>query len=343
MTWGNMERRSYTYDFIRCVAIIMVLGVHCVPATTGTVMANLYNSFMYALLFTSNALFFIMSGHFNIKDKYILSNYYYKKIRNILLPTMVYMFIYTIWDRLSYGSRGYSVMFQFVLNAFSGFRSGVFWFVMSLFGMLLLAPIIASAFKSMNQEVYRTYVALTLIFLFLTLVGSVTGYPCGWSYPFGVGFALFCFGAAFDIDRAKEHYYLYFFLAILCTVIGTYLNYLAIANVNDNSPFYAIASVSIYVLLYKFGNKMKPNKLVSIIAKHSFGLYMCHIPVLQSIQCILPSLVRPAAHFVLLIIVLAITLPIVMLVDATFVRLLQLVADALHKSKDSRAVSNTSI
>lgn len=334
-----MERRLYAYDFIRCVAIIMVLGVHCVPTSTGTAMANLYNSFMYALLFSCNALFFIMSGYFNIKNKYILSNYYYKKVRNILLPTLVYMFLYTIWYQLNYESLDHPIVLQFALNAFSSFRSGVFWFVMSLFGMLLLAPVIATAFKPMKQENYRTYIALTLIYLSLTLVGSAVGYPCGWSYPFGVGFALFCFGAAFDIERAEKQCHLYFFLAILCTVISTYLNYLGIAGVNDSSPFYVIASVSIYVLLYAFGNKTKPNKLVSLIAKHSFGLYMCHIPVLQTFQCILPPLARPAAHFVLLIIVLAITLPIVMLIDATFVRLLQMAADVIYKRKDGHAAS----
>lgn len=331
--WSKMKHRAYEYDFIRCIAIIMVLGVHCIPPSTGTVSAQIYNSFMYALLFTCNALFFMMSGFFNIKDSYDLPSYYYKKVRNILLPTLAYMFIYEVWYRVSYGSSGHSIAVQYVLDAFSTYQNGVFWFVMSLFGMLLLAPIVAPAFRSMKQELYRTYIVLTLLFLSLSIIGSVTGYPTGWSYPFGIGFALFCFGAAFDIGRAKEHWRLYLLLAVLCTAASTYLNYIGVARANDGSPFFAVASVSIYVLLYAWGSKMKPNKLISLIAKHSFGIYMCHIPVLQTIQPFMPSLVRPVAHVVLLVIVLAITLPIVMLIDKTFVKLLQSAADMLYRRK----------
>lgn len=106
----------------------------------------------------------------------------------------------------------------------------------------------------------------------------------GLTPPFGVGFALFCFGAAFDIEGAKEHYRLYLLLASLYMAVSTYLDYIGVARANDNSPFYAVASVSVYVLLYKLGGETKPKKLVSMIAKYSFGIYMCHIPVLQTVH-----------------------------------------------------------
>lgn len=325
-----MKRRAYEYDFIRCIAIIMVLGVHCVPPSTGTASAQLYNSFMYAFLFICNALFFMMSGFFNIKDSYDLPTYYYKKVRNILLPTLIYMFVYEVWYRAMYGSSGHSLLFQYVLDAFSTNQNGVFWFVMSLFGMLLLAPIIAPAFRSMDKGRYHAYIVLTILFLSLTLIGSMTGYPSGWPYPFGVGFALFCFGAAFDIRKAQESLRRYLILAVLCTAASTYLNYLGVAHTNDSSPFFAAASVSVYVIFYACGSRMKPNRLVSLIAKHSFGIYMCHIPVLQTIQPLMPSMVRPAAHLALLLLVMVITLPIVIVLDKTAVKLVQAAADRIR-------------
>lgn len=45
----------------------------------------------------------------------------------------------------------------------------------------------------------------------------------------------------------------------------------------------------------------------------------------------MPSLVRPAAQAILLILGLIITLPVVVLVDKIFVRLLQMAADMLYK------------
>lgn len=36
----------------------MVLRVHCIPPSTGMASAQIYNSFMYALMFTCNALFY---------------------------------------------------------------------------------------------------------------------------------------------------------------------------------------------------------------------------------------------------------------------------------------------
>ena len=328
-----MKQRAFEFDFIRCIAILMVVGVHCVPPVAETVPAHLYNSFMYAVLFIANALFFLMSGFFNIKDSYNLPSYYRKKIRNILIPTLIYMLIYEIWYRISFGGSDNPLAVQYLLDVFSSYQNGVFWFVMSLFGMLLLAPIIAPAFRSMLPEKYHVYIFLTLFFLTLSLIGSIIGHPSGWPYPFGIGFALFCFGAAFHIEKASANWTRYLWLALLCTLVSTYLNFNGVPNANDASPFFAVASVSVYVLLYSWGRKAKHSKCISFIAKYSFGIYMLHIPVLQTIQPLMPALSRPVAHLALLVVVMLVTLPLVFLVDKTIVKIAQSALDRIHMHK----------
>ena len=73
---------------MRTIAIIMVVAVHCIPEGQSDA-AHVYAAFMKALLFPCNAVFFLLSGMFNLKSTYLdkLPHYYYRKIRNKWLRT----------------------------------------------------------------------------------------------------------------------------------------------------------------------------------------------------------------------------------------------------------------
>lgn len=53
-----------------------------------------------SLLFTANALFFLLSGRFNIRDvpEEELGNYYLKKFRGVILPALVIFFVRALYD-----------------------------------------------------------------------------------------------------------------------------------------------------------------------------------------------------------------------------------------------------
>jgi fucose 4-O-acetylase-like acetyltransferase len=93
------KKRIYAFDFMRAVAIIMIVAVHCIPEGPSEA-AHVYATFMKALLLPCNAIFFLMSGMFNLNESALgnLRHYYYRKVQTILIPALVYMLINTVYD-----------------------------------------------------------------------------------------------------------------------------------------------------------------------------------------------------------------------------------------------------
>ena len=60
------------------------------------------------------------------------------------------------------------------------------------------------------------------------------------------------------------------------------------SNISDVSPIYTILALGVYALLLFLGDKMKPSKLVSFIAKHSFSIYLVHMMILIPLKNTLP-------------------------------------------------------
>ncbi|WP_368499971.1 acyltransferase family protein [Parafannyhessea umbonata] len=123
------RRHIYAYDFIRAIAIIMVVAVHCIPGRAETSAAHFYNTLFQAALFPCNVLFFILSGLLNIHADYESHylDYALRKLRSILLPTLVFMFINTVVDMVGLpGADFVTIAKQFLTNSFSSYSDSIF-------------------------------------------------------------------------------------------------------------------------------------------------------------------------------------------------------------------------
>ena len=96
------KARLYPFDFVRAVAITFVVAVHSLMVVdSASVSGVAYQTAFRTLFFTANALFFMMSGKFNLKvrsAKDELTEYYVKKIRNIGVPLVVVFLLRTLYD-----------------------------------------------------------------------------------------------------------------------------------------------------------------------------------------------------------------------------------------------------
>lgn len=284
------KKRIYAYDFIRAVAIIMVVAVHCIPNSGD---GSRYSALFQALLFPCNILFFLMSGLFNIKESSLanLPRYFMKKARNILLPACVYMLLNTIYDEIRqpgpFNPQG--VLSAFAVNVFSLYTNTVFWFVMAIFGMILVAPFFAKSFQNMDQRTAKSLLFLLFIFSGLNLVGVCAGTGFGWPWPLATFFTLFLLGPAINRMHVKSGVALSAFVA--CTIVSTVLLLNGVQHhpANDNTPFYFIAGISLYLLLKNVAEGMKGHsKAVSILAKYAFSIYMCHLMVMPYVIAFVP-------------------------------------------------------
>lgn len=303
------KKRVYAYDFMRAIAIIMVVAVHCIPEGQSDA-ALVYSAFMKALLVPCNAVFFLLSGMFNLKSAYLdkLPHYYYRKIRNILVPALIYMLINTIYDAVKQPGplQPERVLPSFFVNAFSLYSNGIFWFVMAIFGMLLIAPFFAQSFEHMNKRSAQSLFIVFIIFSGLNLIGVWSGSGFGWSWPIAAFFTLFLLGPA--VSRIKVPHRMYPLLSFgACVAISTVLILCGVPHhpVNDNTPFYFIAGISLFILLQLFGSRMKENRVISLLSKYSFSIYMCHLMVLPFVAAIVPPMTKPLAQLIMTAITLA--------------------------------------
>lgn len=88
------KTRLFPYDLVRVIALIMVICVHSIP--------DHYWAWAIGqpLFFACNGIFFILSGHFNLRtrDEGTLGRYYLRKVATIVLPVIVYTGMMIVWE-----------------------------------------------------------------------------------------------------------------------------------------------------------------------------------------------------------------------------------------------------
>ena len=127
----SAKPRQFKYDFVRFVAMTWVIGVHALTVVdTERRLGSWYVVLCQAIFFTANAIFFMLSGKFNLvrRNGEDWRGFYVRKARGILLPVLVLFLIrtgYDVWPDL-----GTPLHFlkTFVLNAADYFDYREYWF-----------------------------------------------------------------------------------------------------------------------------------------------------------------------------------------------------------------------
>lgn len=130
----NKQRDTY-FDFLRGIAIIMVIGIHAY--TDGLMHLNL---FLRQFLNCAVPIFLAISGYFigrkNLDEKYIYIKFLKKQIPKVYIP----MLFWSIpWVLLSIQSGGEPWIM--ILKAFAGEMS-IFYFILLIMQLYVLTPVI---------------------------------------------------------------------------------------------------------------------------------------------------------------------------------------------------------
>lgn len=288
--------RLYAYDVVRVVAMVFVVAVHSLVAidASSTALYLLYAA-CQATFFTANALFFMLSGKFNLRERTSdedLKKYYLKRFRGFMLPILILFLVRTLYNLFPDYETILHVGKEYVKNSLGGFNTMEYWFVFTLFGFLLVAPFIAPIFSRMSTFAKKLFLGIGLIYNLFVLIASNMGIAFGWGYLFS-GFALaFCLGPIIeDLFTSKRQKRLLY----LCAIGGLAVTVLLAWNgwtrtIHDTSPFYTVLAIGIYVFILSAAKSAKPSKVVSFLAQHSFSVYLVHMMFLLPIQNNLPPL-----------------------------------------------------
>ena len=160
-----LQEKNYyiEFDILKGFGILLVfLGHSFMLKGLNLIESNLWNYYIYKLIYSFHMpLFFFISG-FTVKRDYNLKQFYFSKIKRLLIP---YIFI-NIVDFILRKS------FQNLVNTSSLSFREVFlfggkttWFIYTLFILLLIFPVIDKYIYKKNKAIY--------FFLILILINIV--------------------------------------------------------------------------------------------------------------------------------------------------------------------------
>ncbi|MDO4443815.1 MAG: acyltransferase [Slackia sp.] len=339
------QARIFGYDLVRAIAIFFVVAVHCrVVVDTGTTAGWLWFLACGTLFLTGNALFFMMSGKFNLReraDDAALKKFYRSKARNIIVPILVYFLIRSVYDMRGSLQEVGQVASYYVQGTLSGFAGTEYWFVFTLCGFLLVSPFLARMFARMSDFEVKVFVGIGIGFNAVLTVLDNAGIGFSWSYLFS-GFAFtFCLGVLIDRFAGSPHVRRALkWAALACFVLNTAVQHAGYSMYAcETSPLYTIMAVGLYLALLDWGEKVPHFRLVSFIAKHSFGVYLCHMMVLYSLQRFFlfdQGLSTIGVHILFALVVFAVSVPLAWLIDSTVVKGAKWLFDAIFGIFDKR-------
>lgn len=346
----------YQYDILRFVACFMVVAVHAgalLDSSWGW--SSAYHTFYNALFLCANGLFFLMSGHFNIKckDDAQLPSYYFSKVKNLLVPALVYMFVQSLYEMYlmpEASTPGFLGFIKYYIKMlWSVYGSSHYWFIMMLFGFLLATPFFAEFLVRLGKNGKRFFFALGALWICLNYLSSNLALEISWSYPFGTFLWMYCLGYfltdAYIADVWKR------FRAVICvSILVCFLLIPATifagwsVHAFDTSPFYVALSILLYIAILGTsmnrlnlpeGGQKKPPRLVSFVAARSYGIYMIHMVFISYLMFFVapfPGKLTMLSPWLLAFAVFVLSILASWILDISLVRLAQQALEQLRKA-----------
>lgn len=296
MPQAERSGRRYGLDVLRALSMLMVVAVHSLEVLDySRPWSMLVNAIGLATFFPANAFFFMLSGKLNLRvlNQGQIPRFYLRKVRNILIPTLIFFALNTVYDLWPDFGSALHVGKVFVLNALGGYRHIHYWFVFQLFGFFLATPFLARTFEGLHRRrtEWRAFVALGLLFTTAAYLSPNIGVELNWHYPFSMFLFAYCLGPSLAPNEEISS------KTRLWCAIGAVVGWAGMVGfmlmgwstgLHDVSPFYTLFGMCAFTLLVDACSRMKPRRIVEVLAGNSFGVYLCHMMVMRIVERFVP-------------------------------------------------------
>lgn len=279
-------KRDSGLDILRILACLMVVLNHSpIPSDNAN---GVFLSAISYITVASIGLFFMVSGALLIPVKTDYLTFIRKRFSKIAIPTLLWSLIY-IFLRLFNTESELNILQSIASIPFSAQGEGVLWFMYTLSGLYLLAPILSAWVTQASKkdlQIALTLWAITLCYpifdFYLLTNSSETGilyYFTGYAGYFLLGYYLKKYPASISSIAVWS-------IAVLGFLLVPTLKFL---NISFDfyqlfwylSIFIAALAVGIWKLIMKISSKIQPYKSLTNISNLTFGVYLCHILVMR--------------------------------------------------------------
>ena len=280
------NQRNINLDIIRIVACLMVVTMHAPMPNENAI--GIFNAALSYYNAPCIGLFFMVSGALLLPIKSNGINSLKKRFAKIIGPTIFWSIFYIICRSIGSGTTVGIIKSIFSLP-FSVQGHGVMWFMYTLAGLYLIAPIISAWLERASKREIEIYLILWLITtcypllqFFLNIEVGNTGilyYLSGFAGYFLLGYYLKKYPKSIPNVVLITAAIIAAIAPIICKITGIEVNmyeifwYLSI--------FVVAMTAAIFSLI---NNNIKSNfngASISIISNLSFGIYLTHIFVMR--------------------------------------------------------------
>ena len=289
----NIKRNTQA-DLVRVVVMIFVVRINNNIAFTDDRVVEIIKN---TILYTCNGMFYMLSGRFNLRftvgenEKKSYIDYYFKKFANIIIPYVLYTIIYYLYSiRNTYTEMNIKGNIWGYVEAFVQDNNSLyFWFMFPLIGMLVSAPFLARLVQKLSDYELKVFLMVGIIWEFVTVIivrdcFNLKNQYSGWILSSWVFYLVLGYGC--DRLIKKENQKFFVVLGMICSIL-TILQAVflpdRVYNLYDLSPIYTFATIGMYIFLDRYCviRNEKIGRAIFVLSKHSFGIYLIHIPVLD--------------------------------------------------------------
>lgn len=280
------HQREHSLDIIRILACFMVIAMHA-PMPNG----NAIGIFNAALSYYNSpciGLFFMVSGALLLPIKSNGIDFLKKRFAKIISPTIFWSVFYIICKCISSGTTDGVIKSIFSLP-FSAQGHGVMWFMYTLAGLYLIAPIISTWLERASKKEIEIYLILWLITTcypifqrLLYIEVSNTGilyYLSGFAGYFLLGYYLKKYPKSIPNVVLITAAIIAAIAPIICKIAGIEVNmyeifwYLSI--------FVVVLTATIFTLIINYYPSRYNWSGMTKISNLSFGIYLTHIFIMR--------------------------------------------------------------
>lgn len=303
---GSQSRTVY-YDFLRIIAIFAVIILHVSAQNFFAVGVETLEwqafNFYDSIVRWGVSVFVMISGALFLAGEHSIEKIYKKNITRIIVAFIFWSMLYMI-DSIVHTHCGWKAALKQLVTG-----RGHMWFLFMIVGLYMIVPLVKPIVKSMDLVKYFLVLSLAFTFVLPQAIKLVSlGNPTVGSFINGVwGKVHFHFTLGYvswfvcgyylsKVDLSKRVKRTVYFLAVCgfsATIIGTSM--ISVLQQKPNTILYdnfgvnvMLEAIGVFVFVKdKFGQREvseKAGKILRLLSKYSFGVYLVHILVLDNLK-----------------------------------------------------------
>ena len=317
------KERIPQYDLMRVVAMFLVVYIHsnymfAFSPASDSKQAGLY-WFTGVLALVCNALFFMVSGKFNLAQAVDLKPgeyraFYIKKAIDLLIPIGFYIIVFWILRFVAigvFGSWTDGTSFWDLgafLGTFQELLMTSWWFIPMIFSLMIFTPFIGRMLKGLQRK--EMYLLLAILFgcaavvIVERLIGQTTVLSKFLAPTFGMWMGIYMLGYVIDKVNVSSKVLTRWCIAAVSLVVILGLIFITIPGfcVSPEGVLLPVADTLLLVLFYPVLasalfllfksikiTKDRIKRLIEFVGNRAFGIYLIHFCFLFSYVQLMPD------------------------------------------------------